>query len=285
MNKQRHNEKWSRVLLWLGFVFVCAAILGYGTFGRHPHWLSAAPGMMSRWAIAFYGISFRLFGEGLSWFFVLILSVYLVRKIGWRWLPAAVAVYALSLGSELAGVVWGIPFGEYHYTQIMGATWWGHVPYVIPASWWMMALPAYAMATQRFPQQTWKILLLGALWLTLWDVSLDPAMSYLTTYWQWKHPSGFYGMPYQNWFGWYVTSFILMCALHLLRIQDWLPQLDLSWLILFYALNLLVPFGMLVASGTWGAVWVNVLVISVCVYAWNPVPIHLKARWNQWQTK
>jgi len=257
-------------LLWLGFGVACFSLVGYATFGLHPGWLQLFPGEYARWAAAFYQVSFRLFGEGQSWLLVIIFTLYLSHRVGMKWLAACVAVYAISLGAELAGTLWGVPFGAYQYTALMGPGWGGHVPYVIPASWWMMGLTAFAMAVARYPEHQGKAILLGALWLTLWDVSLDPAMSYLTQYWQWQQPGGFYGMPWQNWLGWYATSLVLMAVLHMLRVTRWLKALDIRWLVGFYVLNVIIPFGMLTVAGVWGAVLVNVVVLGICGYLWHP---------------
>jgi uncharacterized membrane protein len=42
--------------------------------------------------------------------------------------------------------------------------------------------------------------------LLSWDLSLDPAMSYATRYWIWGSTGAYYGMPWLNLFGWYVTG-------------------------------------------------------------------------------
>lgn len=260
-----------------GYIVAGISVIGYATFGRHPAWLGVFPGEFGKALVAFYGISFRLFGEGQSWFLFAILTAYLCHKVGMKWLPAALVVYVVSLASELAGTLYGWPFGPYLYTSLLGPKWFAHVPYVIPATWWMMALPAYAMAYVRFVQPldhegapaqgaSWAVVLVGAFWLTLWDVSLDPAMSYLTKYWVWKEPVAypFYGMPLQNWLGWYLTSLALMAVLKVMRIERWMMGLSVRWLMAFYFLNIFISLGMLTVAAQWPIVGINVLLLVGC---------------------
>jgi uncharacterized membrane protein len=270
--------------LYIGYFAALLSIVGFATFGRNPSWLGMFPESLVPSLTWFYGISFRLFGEGQSWLLVGIFTFYLWRKARWSWVVPALVVYGLSLASELAGTVWGWPFGPYSYTTLMGERIMGHVPYVIPASWWMMALPAYALASamdnpsktplERDANQSgwasWKVVWVGAFWLTMWDVSLDPAMSYLTKYWVWKEAGGFYGMPLQNWVGWYLTSVVLMMALRWMRVETWLHQLSFSWLVAFYSLNILIPLGMLLVSAAWPAVLLNVVLFGLGIVLFLP---------------
>lgn len=163
-------------------------------------------------------------------------------------------MYLLSLCSELLGTGIGIPFGEYRYTGALGSKWFDHVPVVIPLSWFFMAVPSYAIARAAYPHHTAYRVLMASMVLLSWDLSLDPAMSRATAYWLWAEPGAYYGMPWLNLFGWYTTGLALMGALALLRADRWIIRLPLRWLAGFYGVNLLLPVGMSVAAGLWGAV-------------------------------
>ena len=273
-------------LLWSGLAVVLISLLGYGTFGRHPQWLTQLPDSVRSNSLWFYQISFRLFGEGQTWFLIALLFVYMTHKVRAAWVLPMVLVYALSLGSEMAGTNYGFPFGNYSYSHLMGYKLAGHVPMVIPMSWFMIAVPSYALAHHTFPTpRHWgRRLLLGAFFITLWDVSLDPAMAYpgmgfITTYWKWEPAGAFYTMPLINWFGWYVTSLVIIGAMMLLRVERWISQLSIVWLRRYYMLNLLVPFGMIVLAGLWPAVALNVFLYVLSVVALSP---SLRARLG-WQ--
>lgn len=58
---------------------------------------------------------------------------------------------------------------------------------------------------------------LGSLLLTSWDFVLDPAMSQTTMpFWVWEQPGAFFGMPYQNFAGWFGTGVVFMTVATLL---------------------------------------------------------------------
>ena len=123
---------------------------------------------------------------------------------------------------------------------------------VIPLSWFFMAVPSYALSALVVRGSTARIGL-ASLVLLAWDVALDPAMSYATTYWVWADSGPYYGMPWLNLFGWYITGLALMGALALMNADRWIRELSLPWLSAFYGANLLLPVGMSGAAGLWGA--------------------------------
>ncbi len=263
-SSQFHAEDWS--LLGLA-AFCVVALVGYATFGRHPQWLSAFSGSWQAQLTWFYGVSFRLFGEGQSWLAGMVLVVCLVRYAGGRWLSAFAAVYALSFLSEYVGTTLGLPFGPYHYSELLGWKILGHVPLVIPVSWFFMAVPAYVLALWTFPQEQrlFARVMLGALLLSMWDLSLDPAMSYLNRYWIWTEKGRFYGMPLINLFGWYVTSLGLMWVFVWLRADAWMRALPVRWMAAFYGLNVGLSLGMVAIGELWGGVALNLFAYQVCV--------------------
>jgi uncharacterized membrane protein len=238
------------------YAFTVAAVAGYGAFGVDPSRLLHLP----PWAASFYGKSFGFFAQGHVWLAMAVLTVVLVQHAGARWLVAFGAMYALSLGSELAGTTWGIPFGEYGYTALLGPAWLERVPVVIPLSWFFMALPSYALAG-RLADGVWGRILAGSLVLLAWDLALDPAMSFATRYWTWGESGPYYGMPWLNLFGWYVTGVALMAVLAWRRAGEWTARIGDGWWAGFYGANLLLPVGMCVAAGLWGAVAATAVVL------------------------
>jgi uncharacterized membrane protein len=241
------------------YVFTAFALVGYATFGLRPALLANHPQL-----VGFYAISFQFFAQAQVWLAGLAIGLFLWKVVGWQWLPAFGALYLISLGSELMGTTVGLPFGEYRYTSALGPQWFGHVPILIPLSWFFMALPSYAVARAMVPggadgrvtggRAIGARVLIASLLLLSWDLALDPAMSHATAYWVWAEPGTYYGMPWLNLFGWYVTGILLMIALVFTRSDVWIEKLPLPWLVAFYGANLLLPVGMSVAAGLWGAV-------------------------------
>lgn len=246
------RRDWVEVaVLALVYAVSAASLAGFATFSLHPEMLSR-----SHVSPDTYGRILVIAPRAQILIAVAALAAFLVRRAGVRWLLPFAVVYAVSLSAELAGTTAGIPFGPYRYTDGLGIKWLGHVPALIPASWFMMALPSYAVAARRFPATrdiAWRIAL-GSFILLSWDLALDPAMSFTTKYWIWDTSGPYYGMPILNLVGWFVTGVALMTTFVLLRAGRWIGALPLSWLLGFYLANLVLPVGMSIAAGLWGAV-------------------------------
>lgn len=146
-------------------------------------------------------------------------AVYAYRTLGlWHCLGFMVPAIVLSLGSELLGTSTGFPFGHYRYLSGLGYKIAGLVPFTIPLSWFYLGFSAYLIAlagleTRAIPQAVKYIgaIAFGSLLLTSWDFVLDPAMSQASLpFWVWEQPGAFFGMPYQNFVGWFGTGVVFM---------------------------------------------------------------------------
>ncbi len=243
------------------YAFTAVAVAGYWLFALHPERLARFPGSLS-----FYAVSFRFFAQTHILLAAIVLALALFRAAGWQWLTAFAAVYALSFTSEFLSTGYGFPFGDYRYTALLGPKLGGRVPFVIPVSWFLMALPAYGLAAARFRGSRSRLgrVTFAALLLTVWDLALDPAMSRLTAYWIWEQPGPYYGMPLVNLAGWYVTSLALMIALEALNTSSWVEGLETRWLAAYYVAVLSMPIGMLAAAGAWIAVLVTAGALGIC---------------------
>jgi uncharacterized membrane protein len=240
--------------------FTGAALAGFATFGTHPSLLARFPD-----AAGFYGVAFTFFPRAQILLAGAALALFLTLRVRWRWVGAFGLLYGISLGSELLGTTLGIPFGAYGYTDALGPRWFGHVPLLIPLSWFFMAVPSYALARRGLlasGHRTWHRVLLASFLLLSWDLALDPAMSHATAYWVWGAPGPYYGMPLLNLFGWYVTGVALMAALAAARADAWIARLPVRWLAGFYLVNLLLPVGMILAKGLWPAALVTVAALG-----------------------
>ncbi|MER3474622.1 MAG: hypothetical protein C4335_11455 [Armatimonadota bacterium] len=140
-----------------------------------------------------------------------ILTAFLVMayREGWRYAVLLLMLCTLIAGGmELLGTTTGVPFGAYSYTDMMGPKFLGHVPYLIPPSWMMMLYPSMVI-TEAMRVRRWLKPVVAGVILTIWDFAMDPAMTAGFAYWQWHSATGFYGMPYVNWLGWWLTGAIV----------------------------------------------------------------------------
>lgn len=164
------------------------------------------------WSMVGGGVVYMLLGTAA-------VAVYSYRNLSmWHWLGFMIPAIGLSLCSELLGTSTGFPFGHYHYLSGLGYKIAGLVPFTIPLSWFYLGFCTYLIARAGLEtlaiSQTWKYvgsIAFGSLLLTSWDFVLDPAMSQTTVpFWVWEQPGAFFGMPYENFVGWFGTGVVFM---------------------------------------------------------------------------
>lgn len=236
-----------------------ASVVGFGVFRAWPQLLATIPN-----AAAVYPRAFEFFPRAQILLAFGVLAIYLTRQAGHRWVVPFLAVYLLSLGSELAGTTVGLPFGPYRYTDALGAKWFGHVPVLIPVSWFLMALPSFALAGAGDRNTRITRIVGGSLILLAWDLALDPAMSAATAFWVWGEQGAYYGMPWLNLFGWFVTGLAIMLAFSALGVERWTSRLSPRWLMAYYGANLALPVGLAAIAGMWIALVTTVLALGAC---------------------
>lgn len=162
--------------------------------------------------------------------------------------------WAVFVGTimELLGTATGFPFGKYFYTDLLGPKIMDLVPYFIPPAWYAMGLLSFDLAT-RLGHTGMQRVLTSSLFMVLWDFSLDPAMSYAQTFWVFPEGGFFFGMPPENWLGWFVSALIIMLGFEYLgrgihpTLTPWVPRL--------WFLNAAFPFLVSLVSLKIAAFW------------------------------
>ena len=203
-------------LLLIGHI----ASMGFGLAGLllvlpHPEFIAQLPEIgkvVFQWSMAGGGVVYMLLGFAA-------VTVYALRTLGiLPTLGFLIPALGISVSAELLGTSTGFPFGYYRYLSGLGYKIAGLVPFTIPLSWFYVGFCAYLLvrAGLRSSQlaQIWQELTaiaVGATLLMSWDFVLDPAMSQTTMpFWVWDVPGAFFGMPYQNFAGWFGTGFVFM---------------------------------------------------------------------------
>jgi putative membrane protein len=174
--------------------------------------------------------------------------------LGWRRTAVFFALACtLSLGAELIGTGTGYPFGNYEYTSGLGYKILDRVPFSIPLSWFYMGLASFSLAgvlTRWHP--VWSVAL-GAYFITVWDLVLDPAMAHPNlpiTFWVWNEAGPYFGMPVQNFVGWTLTAALFMGLSH----WAWrraVPVVTWRYPLAVYALNMVFAIVLSAAAGIW----------------------------------
>ncbi|HEX8297648.1 MAG TPA: bisanhydrobacterioruberin hydratase CruF [Rubricoccaceae bacterium] len=179
---------------------------------------------------------------------VLAFALYL-GELGWKRSLGFVAVGCIvGAAAELIGTTTGFPFGPYSYGDFLGAKIAGHVPYLIPPSWYAISLISLDLA-RRLGLGRWGRIGAVALFMVLWDVALDPAMSHAFPFWKYDVGGVFFGMPLVNWAGWALTSAIIAAGYEFL-LGGLAPRPDAfvgEWAPRVYALNSAFSVGICVA--------------------------------------
>lgn len=135
-------------------------------------------------------------------------------------LRVALVVLPLAWAVEFVGSRTGLPFGQYDYTQALQPQLLG-VPLLIPLAWLMMLPPAWAVAEALLRRGATRgprvaFLATAALAFTAWDLFLDPQMV-AWGYWVWQTPGGYFGIPWSNYLGWWLSALLISAAVFALR--------------------------------------------------------------------
>ena len=253
-------ERASRSLLAAHVVLILFSTYALTTFlaGPPPAWLATEPAQtVYRYGWMLSGPTYVILGAAA-------IFLHALNRFG---LPKAVALlvagFGISLASELLGTSTGFPFGAYSYTTLLGYRIAGLVPFPIPMSWFYMMYASIAL--------TGRILRVGdseastAVWslsagaiLTAWDVAMDPAMSSATSHWQWHTSGFFYGMPFSNWVGWFLTgSIVARAMLAIVPPRQFAERASPSRVpAIIYAANGIMPIAICLRHGLW---WAGIL--------------------------
>ncbi len=168
---------------------------------------------------------------------------------GWRQILQSLGlIFGLTWLVEWLGQETGAIFGVYAYSNALQPQL-GGVPLLIPLAWGMMLFPALAVGVRLLSAgaaaSRWRTVFLGVLGglaFTAWDLYLDPQMVAFGL-WTWDEAGGYFGIPWQNYAGWWVSSGLLLMLIPTQR----LPLAPLGFICgttwLFQALGLGVFWG------------------------------------------
>lgn len=149
--------------------------------------------------------------------FVLFFCSHCSARYGRRLtLSFVVSVFLVAWVFETLSVLTGVPFGRYHYTDIM-APFVGHVPvFVLPAylfmgyaSWSLATLFLGARGFSLSKTQLITVPLLAAVLMLVWDLSMDPLRATIEGRWIWTDGGGFLGVPLSNFIGWLLVTWCM----------------------------------------------------------------------------
>src|SRR5258706_3887654 len=179
---------------------------------------------------------------------------------------------------ENMSILTGFPFGHYYYTDGLGPKLF-LVPILIGPAYlgtgylaWMLARVILgATEQQRLPGHfIFTIPLLASFIMVSWDLSFDPIASTINHNWIWEQGGNYFGVPFSNFMGWFLTVFVFfqLFALYLRGRQNTYTQVQPvsreSWLqaVVFYGvtalgitLNILTQTTNAIIADATGVLW------------------------------
>jgi uncharacterized membrane protein len=125
-----------------------------------------------------------------------------------------VVTFGISWCLESLSIAIGFPFGNYHYT---GPGKIGEVPWIIMPAYlgtgylsWIIAHILSGKFTPKIEgKQAVLIPLIGAFVMVMWDLVMDPILSTAQGEWVWEDGGLYFGVPLMNFFGWFLTVFLI----------------------------------------------------------------------------
>ena len=152
----------------------------------------------------------------------------------------------IGLLSETTGVLFGLPFGRYHYNAIEPLLF-NLVPLRVILLWFVVTYTAKSLTDILIgPDRTSKnivaIVFLDATIATTWDILMDPVMVNLVGLWTWEPAGPFFGVPVSNYVGWILVSYTICLVYRLsgsLRARTATPitaYLSLIWPLIFISI-------------------------------------------------
>jgi uncharacterized membrane protein len=116
---------------------------------------------------------------------------------------------------ENIGVATAFPFGHYYFTDGMGPKLF-HVPVFLGLAYVGMGYVSWVMAEVILTSSRAKprahllgVPMLAALIMTSWDLSQDPVWSTVLHLWTWTKGGAYFGVPWSNFFGWLLTTYLI----------------------------------------------------------------------------
>jgi uncharacterized membrane protein len=124
---------------------------------------------------------------------------------------------------ENLGVRTTFPFGHYYFTDVMGPKLF-QIPIFLGLAYcgvgylaWTLA--GILLATRAEPVAGVRAALrplIAAAVMTAWDLTMDPVWANLVHGWVWEDGGAYFGVPVSNFFGWYLTNYLIYHSFALL---------------------------------------------------------------------
>lgn len=165
------------------------------------------------------------FIQNLAW--LLFVLIHGIKRYGWDNMFVFFGItFLISWSTETASIATGFPFGNYYYTDLLGVKI-GTVPLAIMPAYFAAGYLAWTMGTIFLgnlgtgieKRNLFLVPFVSSFVMVMWDFCFDPINSTINGAWIWEDGGAYYGVPISNYFGWYLTVFLIyqVFALYLYR--------------------------------------------------------------------
>jgi uncharacterized membrane protein len=169
---------------------------------------------------------------------------------GWRGILFFIAVcLGFSNAFENLSIVTGFPFGAYHYSDAMGPKFF-LVPLLIGPAYFGVGYLSWTLARAILGDRSGKLRgalsfatpVIASFIMVSWDLTIDPMMSTITGNWIWQHGGSYFGVPFVNFLGWYLTVYVFfqIFALYARRRESHRPIVAGYWMTPLFAYTSIV---------------------------------------------
>jgi putative membrane protein len=127
------------------------------------------------------------------------------------------ALTCLCIGTvtESLSLRTGFPFGHYHFTEVMGPKFLG-LPLLLVLAYlgigycsWVLGILILGMCGRPVAgYRTFALPVVASFIMLAWDLSMEPDWSTVDRAWIWLDGGQYFGVPFSNFFGWYLTAYL-----------------------------------------------------------------------------
>jgi putative membrane protein len=180
---------------------------------------------------------------------------------------------------ESLGLRTGFPFGSYYFTDLMGPKVFQLPVLLVLAyvgmgyvSWVVGLLILGSPARTLFGRQVVLLPLVASFVMVAWDLAMDPVWTNIDHAWVWRNGGAYFGVPVSNFFGWFLTIYVIYQVFAIYLRNRAFPSLPPEFWrlpILFYGTSAAGNLLLAIPSSTAGTVtssnWTASDIVGVCV--------------------
>lgn len=134
-----------------------------------------------------------------------------LERYGWKNMGVFFGItFFVSLFFEALSIQTGFPFGHYYYDKLIGPRLF-QVPLIIMFAYFSMAYLSWTLSQilLKFKNRTFIVPFVATFIMVMWDLCMDPLSSTVASLWVWPSGGAYYGVPHQNYFGWFLCVYTI----------------------------------------------------------------------------